>query len=113
MVKLVKLNDVACEPVAHEPGIMKQVLLSEDELPASVRLSHATLKPGQKVKAHRHEALVEVFYLLSGTACFRVDGHAFMAQKGSVVRIDAGEEHSLVNSGSEDLHLLYFGLKSE
>lgn len=112
-MKHVRLSDVACESVSHDADIMKQVLLGDGDLPASVRLSHALFKPGQKASEHLHANLVEVFYLLSGSGVVTINGKAHAVSEGSSIRIDAGERHEIINNGSDDLRVLYFALNSE
>lgn len=109
-MKIVELDDIRPEGLSHDPDIIKRVLLSEDDLPASVRLSHAVFKPGQKASAHAHEGLCEVFYLLAGSGDIIVDGVTHSLKQGSCFRVDAGETHELRNSGENDMSLLYFGL---
>ncbi|NWF36090.1 cupin domain-containing protein [Mariprofundus sp. KV] len=109
-MKVVNLEMVAVQAVAHDPEIKKRVLLHESELPCSVRLSQAILAPGQQVSAHHHEHICEVFYLLSGEGEFIVDGESVKVGEGSTIRIDAGEVHAVVNSSDKDMSLLYFGL---
>ena len=112
-MKIVQLDDLRPEGLAHDPDIIKRVLLREDELPASVRLSHAVFKPGQKASAHTHDDLIEVFYLLSGSAEVIVNGVAHALKQGGCLRVDAGETHELINAGVNDMAVIYFGLKIE
>ncbi|ATX82310.1 Cupin domain-containing protein [Mariprofundus ferrinatatus] len=112
-MKVVETYSVATEGVSHDPDILKRVLLHESELPGSVRFSHATFTPGQKVAAHCHEDICEVFYILSGTCRFTVNGEAVDVREGSVIRIDAGEMHEVINVSNMDLTMIYFGLKVE
>jgi len=112
-MKVVNLEMVAVQAVAHDPEILKRVLLYESELPCSVRLWQATLTPGQQVSAHHHEHICEVFYLLSGEGEFIIDGETVEVGEGSTIRIDAGEVHAVVNSSDKDMSLLYFGLPAK
>lgn len=109
-MKLVHVDHIETERVSHDPGIIRRVLLGEDELPGSVRLSHALLVPGQQVTPHRHEDLFEIFYLLSGEGVLTVEDADYPIGAGSCFAIEPGEEHALVNIGSSDMALLYFGL---
>ncbi|MDX8405308.1 MAG: cupin domain-containing protein [Mariprofundus sp.] len=109
-MKLVELDVIEKGEVSHAPDITRQVLLSEHDLPASVRLSHAILRPTQCVAAHSHADLCEVFYVLSGKGELNVDGHCHQIHAGSCFMVEAGEEHALLNNGDANLCLLYFGL---
>jgi mannose-6-phosphate isomerase-like protein (cupin superfamily) len=110
-MKLVQLDEIAPQGVSHDPEIMKRVLLHEDEMPHGVRLSHALFRPGQRVSHHSHADLSEVFYVISGSGTLIVDGAEHAIAAGSSFRIDPGEEHALLNTGIDDMAVLYFGLK--
>jgi len=112
-MRLVALQDIMPEGLSHDADIMKRVLIPESALPGSVRLSHAIFKAGQKASVHSHVDLVEVFYVTSGSGHICVDGTRHTLQQGSCIRIDPGELHELVNDGTDDLTVLYFGLKAE
>jgi len=109
-MKKVQLHELTPEGVAHDPRIMKRILLHESELPCSVRLSHATLTPGQQVSPHSHEDLYEIFYVLSGCGKFVVNGETLEVSEGSTILIDPGEVHEVINCSERDMSLLYFGL---
>jgi len=110
-MKLVNLSEIKPEGLSHDADILKRVLLGESELPGSVRLSHALFKPGQKASAHSHSDLSEVFYVISGSGEFIVDGISHTVCEGSAFCIDPGEMHELQNSGNENLNVIYFGLQ--
>lgn len=112
-MKHIQLNDVAGEAVSHDADIVKRVLLSESELPGSVRLSHALFSPGQKTAAHNHENICEVFYVLSGRGLMTVNGVDYPLTQGSCLKIEAGELHELGNTGETDMAVIYFGLSAD
>ena len=112
-MKLVDVESVDAGSVSHDPGIIRRILLGEEQLPGSVRLSHALLAPGQRVTPHRHDQLFEIFYLISGDGVLSVEGNDTPIHAGSCFVIEPGEEHALMNSGEMDMTLLYFGLFAE
>jgi len=109
-MKLTHLNQVEPAGLSHDADISKRILFSEADMPASVRLSHAVFKPGQQASAHAHAELVEVFYVISGCGEMIVDGGRHPLYAGSAIRIDAGEIHALINTGDDELCVIYFGL---
>jgi len=111
-MKLVRLDEVKPEGLSHDADILKSVLLSENDLPGSVRLSHAVFKPGQRACEHLHTDLHEVFYLISGSGHIKVDGVSLPIEQGCCFRIDPNEQHELINSGDENMTVLYFALKA-
>lgn len=110
-MKLVDVGRVAAEAVNHDLELKKRVLFGVGELPAGVRFSHAELLPGQRVSAHSHESICELFYILSGRGSFIINGEAVTVREGCSIRIDAGEVHELVNDSNGALTMIYFGLK--
>ncbi|ATX79299.1 Mannose-6-phosphate isomerase, cupin superfamily [Mariprofundus aestuarium] len=110
-MKIIETERVEPEGLSHDPNIMKRILFHEGELPGSVRFSHALFKPGQRASAHLHEDLHEIFYILVGSGTIVINGERHGIKGGSCIRIDPGEEHELINSGQEDLAVIYFGLE--
>lgn len=47
----------------------------------------------------------------SGTGTITIDGETFKLKKDACVIIEPGEYHELINSGSDDLVMDYFGLR--
>jgi len=109
-MKVTRLNDIETIGSAHDAAILRRILMHESETPASLRLSHATFAPGQRVEAHSHADICEVFYILSGEGRFIVKGANIEVEEGSCIRIDAGEVHEVINDGDDDLTMIYFGL---
>jgi quercetin dioxygenase-like cupin family protein len=61
--------------------------------------------PGGGSPSHHH-AYNHAFYFLTGTACMRIDGQSWDIKPGSFVKVPADAEHSLTNTGDEDLVFL-------
>jgi len=112
-MQLTHLHQVKAEALSHDSDISKRILLNEADMPAAVRLSHAVLMPGQQASAHSHAGLAEVFYIISGSGDMIVDGERHSLHAGSAIRIDAGEVHALINTGEDELCVVYFGLNVE
>ncbi len=63
---------------------------------------------GQSQTAHAHAGSDKIYYVLSGTGAFRVDGAERMLGPGAAVLCPAGSEHGVSNPGPERLSLLVF-----
>ncbi len=63
------------------------------------------LLPGQAQKPHIHESSDKIYYVLEGTARFRIGHQERELSAGSVVLARAGAEHGVENSGSSTLAL--------
>ena len=111
-MKRVTLADVPEEGVSHNPEIRKQVLLRRGDVPRLANFSRARLLPGQRARAHRHLDMSEVFFVERGAGVMRVEGAELPLCPGVCVAVEPGEEHEIVNTGSGELVLYYFGVES-
>ena len=63
-----------------------------------------TLKPGDSIGLHRHEANEDTYIILSGQGLFTDgEGNEYIVGPQSVTIAVAGESHALKNTGTEDL----------
>ena len=110
-MKRVTLADVPEEGVSHDPRIKKRVLLRKGDVPHLTNFSRARLLPGQSARAHRHTDMWEVFFVERGVGVLRVEGAGQTLAPGVCVAVEPGEEHEIVNTGSDELVLSYFGVE--
>lgn len=107
------LRKLPAEPVLleHFRGgagcIEKYNILSPEELYQKGRVcAIMRLQPGSEVGLHRHEGDCEVFYFISGTGSYLLDGKMVPVGPGDIAYVDNGEEHFLRNDGDEVLEYL-------
>lgn len=105
------LNDLQEESVSHNPEIKKKVMLRFGDLPNLTNFAQASFAPGQISPAHAHQDMSEVFFVEAGLGIIRVDGTNYPLLPGNCVAIEPGEFHEIVNTGSTELVLTYFGLR--
>lgn len=110
-MKIVSLKDVAAEGVSHNPEIKKQILLRKGELPHLTNFARSRLAPGQAARAHKHTDMFEIFYVEAGEGLISIDGLDQPLVAGTCFVVEPGEEHEIINNGSSDLVLLYFGIE--
>ena len=56
--------------------------------------------------SHHHDANDDIFYVVSGTATFILDGEEIEARPGCFVRVPPGVTHDYRNDGDEPLRML-------
>lgn len=106
-----RLDELEPTTVSHNRRISKRVFLGAGELPHLTNLAQAVFRPGDSAPGHSHDDMWEVFLVRSGKGVIRVDGQETTLAVDDCCVVAPGEKHELENTGSEDLHLLYFGLK--
>lgn len=111
-MKKVSLADLAREGVSHDPQITKQVMLRRGDVPHLTAFSRSTLLPGQSARAHEHRDMFEVFFVESGTGRMKIANAEHDLARGVCVLVEPGEVHEIVNNGSADLVLSYFGIEA-
>lgn len=112
-MKLTQLNDLPLETVSHNPAIQKKVMLRWGEIPHLTNFSQACFAPGHISPAHAHMDMCEVFFVEAGHGTIRIDGKAYPIESGSCIVVEPFEEHEIINNGSTELILTYFGLRVE
>jgi mannose-6-phosphate isomerase-like protein (cupin superfamily) len=64
------------------------------------------MPPGTAEKMHYHKSSQQFFYILSGEACFELEGEIICVQKNQGIHVSRGQKHRILNEGKEDLEFL-------
>ena len=64
------------------------------------------MPPGTSEKSHYHEHAQQVFYVLSGTASFDIDGLIKTVSEHESIHIPKNTKHRIFNDTDTDLHIL-------
>lgn len=111
-MKISSLSNLPPQSVSHNPEISKKVMLVNGDLPHLTNFSQATFAPGQVAIAHHHEDMSEVFFVSAGKGKIRIDGDEYDLAPGICVAVEVGETHEITNTGTDNLILTYFGIRS-
>lgn len=112
-MKISNIKDTSEIPANHKGNILKRVLLNKGEIPHLMMFSSATFKPLQKVEAHKHDTMYEIFFIQSGKAEFIINTKKIEVSTGDCITIEPGEIHSQSNPFQEDVTWLYFGIATD
>lgn len=110
-----KVNSLAAaseQGVSHNPRIRKRVLIADAQIGHVSNFAQAVFPPGEIACAHRHEDMTEVFFVESGEGRMVVDDEPVAITAGVCVTVDRGEVHEIQNTGSDDLVITYFGIRT-
>lgn len=110
-MKFTALDRLPPEAVSHNAAIQKKVMLRSGELPHLVYFSQARFAPGQIAGAHHHPDMCEVFFVEAGTGIFRINGSDRPLAPGICIAVEPNEVHEVMNTGTEELVLTYFGIQ--
>jgi mannose-6-phosphate isomerase-like protein (cupin superfamily) len=61
---------------------------------------------GTSEKYHLHENARQIFFILSGTASFEMDGRMYTLNPVDSIHVPANTPHKIINSSANDLHFL-------
>lgn len=119
-MKLIRSIDKQFVPASHEdpknPGVLKKVLFGRADFDDGhvQMLNWSLLGKGKSFARHYHETLQEIFIILEGSVEITVGDSTEALQAGDAVIVEAGEVHSMINTGESDAYYLVFGIsKSE
>lgn len=112
-MKVTSLSGVPEDSVSHNPAIKKRVMLRSGEVPHLTNFSQASFAPGQVANGHQHLDMAEVFFVESGQGIITINGSPQLLEPGTCILVEPGEHHEVVNTGSADLVLTYFGIRVE
>ena len=101
----------------HNPSgaLTKRVMIAAGRVPHLTGFSGTQLSSGQRVPAHRHPTMHEVFYVVSGGGTFTIGGQKHAVASGSFVHLAPGEEHSIEphDGPGPGLRMVYFGIATD
>lgn len=112
-MKIIELKNVPWGTVSHNSVIKKRILLGDGELPGITTLSQAVFQPGDRAPAHAHTDMAEVFMVTSGTGIIRLNGREYRLGPDVVAVAEPHDIHEIINPGSADLILTYFGVRMQ
>jgi quercetin dioxygenase-like cupin family protein len=106
MSKAFQLDDLAWEPVrpALTSGIFGRTMLD-----SGTKMVFTRVEPGGRFAAHV-DSYGHLMYVLSGSGLAISGGCEFSLVPGTVLQIDAGENHSYQNDGPDQLVLITLNL---
>jgi mannose-6-phosphate isomerase-like protein (cupin superfamily) len=72
----------------------------------SLSVIQERMPPATSEQLHFHEYAQQVFYILSGTATFEIEGETKTVQLNQSIHIPKKTRHRIINNGNIDLHFL-------
>lgn len=82
-------------------------LLDDDQFHEKGRMfARFTLKPGTSIGMHQHMGDCETYYILKGHGTVNDNGVEKTIKAGDVMYTDNKENHSIENTGTEDLEFI-------
>ena len=98
--------------VSHNSKIKKHVLVSNGEIDNITNFSKAVFPPGEIAYAHSHRDMTEIFFIESGKGVISVNENSIPLETGMCVTVEPNEIHELKNTGSADMAVMCFGIKT-
>lgn len=75
-------------------------------LSGDLRLVSCRMHPGCSIGTHRHESSIDINYVVAGEGEAICDGISEELRPGRMHICPRGSEHSIRNTGNEDLHII-------
>ena len=97
-----KVEELTLPGMNHGTGTMTARMYMEEQ----GKIISCSLHEGASIGLHIHESSDDINYVLSGTGKAICDGKEEVLRPGTCHICKRGSEHSIVNTGKEDLVLL-------
>jgi len=107
-----QVEDIPWEGVSHNPEIRKKVLIAKGLIPHINAFSQSRISPGQRVTPHTHKDMAEIFLIQHGRGIMKIDSRELPLTPGTCIAVQPGEEHSLWNTGADDLQITYICIET-
>ncbi|MDR1933831.1 MAG: cupin domain-containing protein [Spirochaetales bacterium] len=103
-----KINIFSIEGMEFPAGRRTRVLLGENGAIDGEYFcqGYVVIYPGGSIPAHEH-ITVETYTILKGEGEITVDGQTEPAAPGDYIYIDREKNHSLKNTGTSDMHVMF------
>ncbi len=111
-LKISSIDSTEEKTVSHNPKIKKHELVTNGEIENVTNYSEAVFPPGEIASAHSHSDMTEVFFIKSGKGIITVNGKPIPLNAGMCVTVEPNEIHELKNTGSTDMVVMYFGIRT-
>lgn len=115
-MKIVRFNNLNFIPASHEdpkdPGALKKVLLTRDDIPAGriQMINWAKIPKGKSFAPHYHESMIEVFIIMSGKVQAKIDKQEAILEKGDMVIAMEGQTHTMTNLSDGEVDYIAMGI---
>lgn len=91
-----------CRAEKRPWGLIRPFMLNERQSSVNV----LTVEPGKRLSLQSHEKREEIWIVLDDVAVIQVDDTIGEYRRGETIRIPAGSQHRLSNSGDWDIRIL-------
>ena len=107
-IKIIKESEVIKTEISHSSLFLKNVILSNNEVPNLFQLATAEFIPGSVIDMHSHGSMTEIFYLISGCLELFTNDNSFLINHGDTIVIPPGQNHSF--KFLDSTRIIYFNL---
>lgn len=90
-------------PPEHYGALSKLLVRPENSGTKYFDFRISVYQPDGKVSPHSHKVQETIWYIIKGVGVVVLDGKRYLIEPGMVIYIPAGVEHSIINTGTEDL----------
>src|SRR3989344_3136410 len=114
-MKLVKAKETSYIPLAHtnsqKPEAWKKVLFTHSDLVTGKiqMINWAKLPSGNRVNAHYHQSMQEIFIILKGTVSMTIDKAKVILEKGDAIAVPIKSVHAMKNIGKTEVLYITLG----
>ena len=105
----IKTNQLNKILTSHKIGF-KKIIEKNGENSIIPQIAIGYLKKNKIIKLHKHQTMIEYFFVLKGNGKFKIESKSFDISAGDYIKISQNLNHSIL--AFSDLEFFYFGLNT-
>ena len=108
-MKFIKANS---GKIIEGKGYDKEILIKDIDLISSTALAQLiVIKPKTTVADHYHKESTEIFYFLTGSVTFNIEGQKVFCEPGDLLVCEKNEIHEVTNESNYNVR--YLAIKTQ
>lgn len=105
-VVIKNISEIAYMNTSHSYGL-KKIFEGPNANALLTQVAYCELEEGS-IDIHSHETMDEYFYIISGSALFKIDDKEYECEEGTYICIPATIKHGFVVT--KEIKMFYFGI---
>ena len=106
----VKTNNLEYILTSHKIGL-KKIIENQGEDYLIPQIAIGLLKKGEKIASHKHQSMIEYYYIIKGKGEFIIESETIYCETGDFIKVKNNLNHSIF--ANKDLEFFYFGINIE
>jgi mannose-6-phosphate isomerase-like protein (cupin superfamily) len=107
---IIRADNHEIVPVSHQQEFIKRIIIPKGVVPGLLQCAIAQFHAHDMIASHKHETMIEIFYVVSGKLCLISNIDRYLLKGGDCFVVFQGTDHCL--EILSETRLFYFNLET-